>query len=86
MTLFEITKKEYNNILNIDGYIYVDYRTFTPDGDDILTGICLINKNGDIVSLDYDSYSMNDEFINYEIIYDTDNNKVLVCYYESEWT
>lgn len=83
MTLGEIIEKEYKNLVDARGCIYVDYRTYTPDGEDIFTGACVITNTGDIVSLDHDTYSMNDEFIKYEIQPGDDN--ILVCWYESEW-
>lgn len=85
MTLEEIIEKEEFDVRDQDGNIYVEYRTYTPDGEDIFTGICTVTSSDKIISLDGDTYSMNDEFIKYAVI-PTQLGKGLCCWYESEWT
>lgn len=47
-------------------YDYVEYRLICPDGkNDIFAG-CFKSENGEIISLDGDNYSKNEEVLNYE--------------------
>lgn len=46
-------------------YDYVSYRVTLSDGDDIFAG-CFASKSGEIISLDGDIYSKNEEVLNYE--------------------
>ena len=46
-------------------YDYVEYRLTTPNGSDIFAG-CFKSENGEIIPLDGDSYSKNEDVLNYE--------------------
>lgn len=46
-------------------YDYVSYRMTIPSGSDIFAG-CFASKDGEIISLDGDSYSKNEEVLSYE--------------------
>lgn len=64
-TLKEILQKVYDNYEAFDT-IYVDYRTFAPDGEDMFFGGCKAthNKNGDFTLTPYDGdiYLLDDTF------------------------
>ena len=64
---------------------FISYRTFvslnTDDDTDIFAGACEY-KDGEIISLDGDSYSLEDEISAYE--YDKQNN-ILAVWYKSKW-
>lgn len=82
MRLIEIINIE-SDRLNYE--THVDYRTITPDDEDIFTGYCVVNKAGEIIDSDGDIYSIEDEFYNYKINIDENDVPYLECYYESEW-
>lgn len=46
-------------------YDYVSYRLTLPDGDDIFAG-CFASKDGEIISLDGDTYSKGEEVLSYK--------------------
>lgn len=82
MKLIDIINKETDKL---NYKTYVSYRTYTPDGEDIFTGYCVVNKDGEIVDSDGDIYSIYDEFDKYEIDQDNEGYNYLCCWYESEW-
>lgn len=82
MKLIDIINEETNK-LNYE--THVDYRTYTPEGEDIFTGWCVVNKAGDIICSDLDTYSILDEFNEYKVVLDGQGIPYLECYYESEW-
>lgn len=85
MKLIDIINKE-SDKLNYETQI--EYRTYVPDvpdGTDIFTGYCVINKAGEIVASDGDIYSKDDEITKYEVCTTEDGEVYLECYYESEW-
>lgn len=61
------------------------YRTYGPDGEDLLAGYCR-HVNGKLISEDGDSYSLDDIICDYCLDYDNDDNVYLIVWYESEWT
>lgn len=46
-------------------YDYVSYRLTLPEGDDTFAG-CFKSQNGEIIPLDGDSYSKDEEVLSYE--------------------
>ena len=82
MKLIDIINKETDK-LNYE--THVDYRTFAPDGTDIFTGYCVVNKAGEIIASDGDTYSIEDEFIKYKVCVSPGDEVYLECWYESEW-
>lgn len=65
----------------------ITYRTYTPDGDDILAGHCFWDiVSHKLISSDGDSYSLDDELINSECYFDAFSGKhYLVVWYQSDW-
>lgn len=65
----------------------ITYRTYAPDGEDILVGHCFwdsVQKN--IVPTDGDGYSLDDQLINSECYFDAFSGKhYLVVWYGSKW-
>ena len=59
--------------------VEVEYRTFTPDGQDMFTGMAEY-KNGQLYSLDGDNYSLDDQVSRWEY-----GNNILTVWYESRW-
>lgn len=57
MTIAELIKNK--------DYDYVSYRIVLPDGEDTFAG-CFRTKKGEIISLDGDIYSADEEVIRYE--------------------
>lgn len=64
---------------NID--CIIEYRTHTPDGTDVLSGYCKWIK-GNLVPMDGDDYSLEDEISNYEI---SQSVSLITVWYESKW-
>ena len=60
--------------------ITIEYRTYTPDGYDILTGYCRWNGM-QLIPLDGDTYSLNDEIIKYKISIGR-NDKILLTIWQ----
>jgi len=67
------------DILGHKDNISIDYRTLTPEGDDIYTGGCYYS-NGTLQSRDGEYYDLDDEFVDYEY-----NGNNLTVWYESRW-
>ena len=92
MKLIDIINKETDK-LNYE--THVDYRTYTPDGTDIFTGYCVINKAGEIICSDVvkygnhvkddNDYSKDDEFTDYKVCVSPGDEVYLECWYKSEW-
>lgn len=85
MTLRDIIEK-----IPSDKLITIYYITKIDLGDgegeiDVFAGICEY-ENGELTSVDYDTYSLEDELVDYECTY---NEKFdyyqLSVWYESEW-
>ena len=65
--------------------IFVEYRT-ECEGEDVLGGMCQYNfKTGELTSMDFDTYSLTDEFYKYEILKDGDLPPYLAVWYEADW-
>jgi hypothetical protein len=60
--------------------VTIEYRTFTPYGNDILEGYARWNGK-ELISLDGDAWNINDEIGDY-YLYDGDE---MVVWYESKW-
>ena len=73
----------------VNGYkdvIPIMYRTYSPDGEDILAGYCRWER-GEVISEDGDTYSLNDEIIKADTWRHVDTDIAwLVVWYESKWT
>ena len=67
-----------------ENYITIEYRTYTPGGEDILAGYCRWNGM-QLISMDGDSYSLDDEITKYEINVNTHDKILLTVWYESSW-
>lgn len=70
------------DILNGHNYKVIEYRVILPErfgGDSIFTGKCQY-INGNLISLDGDSYSLEDEIIEYELYHDRDGGQLLCVY------
>ena len=52
----------------------IEYRTYDEDGNDIFVGIC-IYKNGELIPVDHDTYSFDDEIEDYQMFHDEEHNK-----------
>ncbi len=63
------------------GDCIIEYRTWLPDGTDVLSGYCKF-VNNELISLDGDSYSMDDVFVKYSVSQQT---KQVTIWYESKW-
>lgn len=48
-----------------DDITYIEYRTYLPSGEDVFMGMCEY-KDGQLISLDWDSYSLDDEISSYK--------------------
>lgn len=68
-------------------YDYVSYRLTLTDGDDIFAGY-FASKSGEIISLDGDIYSKNEEVLNYEewTSPEDDIQNGLTIVVKTEWT
>ena len=68
-------------------YDYVSYRLILPDGNDTFAG-CFASKGGEIISLDGDTYSNNEEVLNYEEWSSPEDNvqNGLTVVVKGEWT
>ena len=53
------------DLIKNKNYDYVEYRLIIPGDRDIFSG-CFKSENGEIVPLDGDSYSKNEEVLRYE--------------------
>ena len=53
------------DLIKNKNYDYVEYRLTIPNGSDIFAG-CFKSENGEIIPLDGDSYSKNEEVLSYE--------------------
>ena len=53
------------DLIKNKNYDYVEYRLTIPNGSDIFAG-CFKSENGEIIPLDGDSYSKNEDVLNYE--------------------
>ena len=53
------------DLIKNKNYDYVEYRLTIPSGRDIFAG-CFKSENGEIIPLDDDSYSKNEEVLSYE--------------------
>ena len=45
----------------------IEFRTKLPNGEDIFAGECKYTKDGGLLAMDGDSYSLEDEIVHYEI-------------------
>lgn len=79
-TLIEVLNER--NLENTD----IMYRTNSPveAEEDMLMGYCRY-ENGNLISLDGDSYCLDDEIVKYEMSKDDNGNEYLVVWTESEW-
>lgn len=71
------------------GSLPIEYRTFDPDGRDILAGACRW-ESGELIPEDGDYYSLDDEITDYSMELEFDDKEsvlrlYLVVWYESEW-
>ena len=53
------------DLIKNKNYDYVEYRLTIPNGSDIFAG-CFKSENGEIIPFDGDSYSKNEDVLNYE--------------------
>ena len=60
--------------------VHIEYRTFTPDGQDCLSGFCHWDGKN-LQPLDGDIYSLDDVISSHE----WDGEKNLVVWYQSRW-
>ena len=79
-TLIEVLNER--NLENTD----IMYRTNSPveAEEDMLMGYCRY-ENGNLTSLDGDSYCLDDEIIRHEMSKDDSDNEYLVVWIENEW-
>ena len=79
-TLKEILNER--KLENID----IMYRTNSPvkTEEDMLVGYCRY-ENGNLTSLDSDSYCLDDEIIRHEMSKDDNGSEYLTVWIESEW-
>ena len=75
-----LTERQLNNI-------NIMYRTNSPVDweEDMLVGYCRYEE-GKLISLDNDSYSLEDCIVKHEMDIDNKGNEYLVVWIESEWT
>jgi len=69
------------DILPKTGDYIIEYRTYLPDGTDVLAGYCCY-KNNELIPLDGDTYSLNDELLKYST---SQTIKYITVWYESKW-
>ncbi len=63
----------------------IEYRTYDEDGNDIFAGICTY-KNGELIPVDHDTYSLDDEIEDYQMFHDEERDKwTLTVWYTSSW-
>ena len=62
----------------------IEYRTRGPNGEDMFCGECRYDGTN-LVTLDGDSYSLEDEISHYEISEMDDGLQLITVYYEAEW-
>lgn len=80
-TIKEVLEK-YNLL---DKTVKIEYRTYTPEYEDIFAGACKY-KNGELISADGDNYSLDDVVFKYgKPTLNYDNTMSIVVWYESEW-
>lgn len=61
----------------------IEYRT-KLNGEDIFAGECKYTNDGKLLSIDGDSYSLDDEIIHYEISELPYDQQIITVWYESE--
>lgn len=81
-------KKTLEEIIKSNGYkkydpLTIEYRTWAGDKSDILAGYCKYTS-GKLISMDGDSYYLNDEIADYEFQIN-DGKPLLTVWYESNW-
>lgn len=63
----------------------IEYRTNAPFGESVFIGECRYDGS-QLIPLDHDIYSLEDEISHYEISETDDGLQLITVYYESEWT
>lgn len=77
------------DILKGKNYKYIEYYVILPQtlgGEIVFSGLCRY-MNGELISLDGDTYSLEDELIRYEVHRGEDGREILCIYqyFGEEW-